>query len=56
VPEYPGIYVEEIVPGKSIEGVPTGTSAFVELIDAAQGRSSRPPWSSSAFLSAQPQR
>jgi hypothetical protein len=37
VPEYPGIYVEEIVPGKSIEGVPTGTSAFVELIRRSAG-------------------
>ena len=37
MPEYPGVYVEEVVPGKSIEGVTTGTSAFVELIRRSAG-------------------
>jgi hypothetical protein len=32
VPEYPGIYVDEVAPGTSIEGVRTSTSAFIGSI------------------------
>jgi phage tail sheath protein FI len=41
VPEYlyPGVYVEEIDPGKSIEGVPTGTSGFLGSIRCSLGAS-----------------
>jgi len=41
VPEYlyPGVYVEEIDPGKSIEGVPTSTSGFLGSIRCSLGAS-----------------
>jgi hypothetical protein len=32
VPEYPGVYVDEVPPGKPIEGVSTTTKDFVGCI------------------------
>jgi uncharacterized membrane protein YfcA len=32
VPEYPGVYVDEVIPGKPIAGVTTSTSGFLGSI------------------------
>ena len=41
MPEYlhPGVYVEELDPGKSIEGVPTSTSGFLGSFRCSLGAS-----------------